>query len=78
VVTDELQARQVPNWLRAPTEGWSGRCVRFDTGACNCGWASAQPGLISLDGPPLRGGAPVRPPDPPCGRAGRFHFQDSP
>ena len=44
-----LQARQVPNWLRAPTEGWSGRCARFDTGACNCGWASAQPGLISLD-----------------------------
>jgi len=35
VVTDTLQARQVPNWLRAPTEGWSGRCARFDTGACN-------------------------------------------
>ena len=57
-----LQARQVPNWLRAPSEGWSGRCARFDTGACNletcCGWASAQPGLISLD-------SRVRPPDPP-------------
>ena len=57
-----LQARQVPNWLRAPSEGWSGRCARFDTGACNletcCGWASAQPGLISLD-------RRVRPPDPP-------------
>jgi hypothetical protein len=49
VVTEELQARQVPNWLRAPTEGWSGRSAWFDTGACNCAWASAQSGLISLD-----------------------------
>ena len=43
MVTYLLQARQVPNWLSY------GRCARFDTGACNCGWASAQPGLISLD-----------------------------
>ena len=43
LVTDRLQARQVSNWLSY------GRCARFDTGACNCGWASAQPGLISLD-----------------------------
>jgi len=52
LVTDRLQARQVPNWLSY------GRCARFDTGACNCGWASAQPGPISLD-------RRVRPPDPP-------------
>ncbi len=45
LVTDGLQARQVPNWLSY------GRCARFDTGACNCGWAKAQPGLISLDDP---------------------------
>ena len=32
-----------PNWLSY------GRCARFDTGTCNCGWASAHPGLISLD-----------------------------
>ncbi len=29
LVTDGLQARQVPNWLSY------GRCARFDTGACN-------------------------------------------
>ena len=41
LVTETLQARQVPNWLSY------GRCARFDTGACNCGWAKAQPGPIS-------------------------------
>ena len=47
-----LQARQVPNWLSY------GRCARFDTGACNCGWTQVQPGLISPD-------CRVQLPDPP-------------
>ena len=50
LVTDTLQARQVPNWLSY------GRCARFDTGACNLenmlrvGQCSARP---HKPGPPV-------------------------
>ena len=52
MVTETLQARQVPNWLSY------GRFARLDTGACNSRVGEAQPGLISLD-------SGVQLPDPP-------------
>ena len=72
LVTDTLQARQVPdaetrntkheirNKSKIPNPNEIGNFgFRYsDFGFEFCGWASAQPGLISLDGR-------VRPPDPP-------------
>jgi hypothetical protein len=36
LVTETLQARQVPNWPGTMRSMVGGRCARFDTGACNC------------------------------------------